>query len=477
MTFKSSIFPSLAVLATAVSTSAMALTISSSYPDTGKLAHSTPVDTSTFSTALDGGGRYISQQATILPKTTTTSSNSDEIFTFASKEWTYTRGVGVVPSECKVGYEPVGLLCKKTGASFFSKQIPKECADGMVNSHGLCYKPCADEFKGFGPFCTGNLTALNPEDLDGELAAQHAEAMKKFTQPGIKLKEGEVPRIKTDLAFGPVVCKLAPAFNVGNKLFGEASSALIGKLGEAITADLNLDITNSSGDTIWSVPSLNEFVAYDLSAKPTCTDETDKYVASLDIDNSVTVKASTQIFDSLFDNLGGVDAGIAKVSIYELIPFRVYGSSGVTLGTNINVESTILKNAEPFLIKGVPHAHQTKLDVTPSINYWLGLDAFVRITSIVSAIPDILQVGGDIDLDIMKWQLPYSLKEGVTYESGERKLFLDESLDSTFSAGHGQAKPFLKVLGQEIDVFKASDTTTWEGYEESKNLMTRKGSY
>lgn len=469
----------LAVSSIAVSTTAMALSTTTSYPDAGKLAHSHPVTTNTFSTPIDGGGRYISIQADILPKAnqTSTRANADEVFTLASKQWTYTRGVGTIPNVCKAGYEAAGLMCKVQGASYFSKQIPKECPTGKVNHQGLCYTPCADSFKGFGPFCTGNLVDLKPENLSAELAKKHEAAMAQFTKPGITLKENETPRIKTDMSFGPVVCKLAPVFDVGNALIGKASDTLIGKLGEAIKGDLDLSIKNSSGDTIWSVPSLNEFVAYDLSAKPTCKEESDKYVSTLDIDNSITVKASTQMFDSLFDNLGGVDAGIAKVSIYELIPFRVYGSAGVTLGTNFKVGSTVLKNKPPFMVNNVPHAHQTSLNVTPMMNFWLGLDAYLRITSVVSSIPDVLQVGGDIDLDIFKWQLPYALTEGVTYQSGARKLFLDETLDSKFSAGNGQAKPFLKVLGREIKAFKNTDTKTWDGHQESKNLLTRKGVY
>lgn len=465
-----------ATLLTLISSNALAVSTSASYPDTGKLAHSTPVTTTTFSTSFTGGGRYISQQANILPKTTQPAKTSTEAFELANKKWTYTRGVGTMPV-CKEGYERAGFLCKVEGASFFSKQIPMECPDGKVKDAGLCYKPCADSFKGYGPFCSGNLAALKPQDLSEDVAKQHAAALSKFNQPGIKFKETEIPRIKTDTSFGPTICKLAPAFEVGNKVFDEASSFLIGKIGKAIKGDADLSIKNSSGDTLWSVPSLNKFVAYDLSAKPTCTEEADKYVAKLDIDNSVTVKASTKMFDSLFDNLGGVDAGIAKVSIYELIPFRVYGSTGVTLGANYNVESTTLKDKPPFLVNNVPHAHQTALNVTPSLNLWLGLDGYVRITSIIKALPDVVQVGGDVDLDVVKWQLPYALKEGVTYADGTRKLFIDETLDSTFSAGSGQAKPFLKVFGQKIKVFKETDTKKWTGHQETENLLTRKGTY
>lgn len=458
------------------SSNAFALSTSANYPDTGKLEHSAPVKTNTFSTPLEGGGRFISQRANVFPKTIQPTASGD-VFTLASKKWTYTRGVGTVPNLCKAGYERAGLLCKQIGASYFSKQIPMECPQGTENSNGLCYKPCADTFKGFGPFCTGNLANLKPENLEGELAKQHAAALKTFNKPGITFKETQIPRIKTDTAFGPVVCKLAPAFQVANKLLGKASDKIIGQIGDAIKGDADLSIKNSSGDKIWSVPSLNKFVAYDLSANPTCTEKGNKYVAKLDVDNSITVKASTKMFDSLFDNLGGVDLGIAKVSIYELIPFRVYGSTGVTLGTNFNVESTTFKDKPPFLINNVPHAHQTALKVTPSLNLWLGLDGYVRITSIISALPDVLQVGGDVDLDVVKWQLPYALREGVSYQSGSRKLIIDESLDSVFSAGNGRAKPFLKVFGQELKVFDGAATKTWEGHKESENLLTRQGSY
>lgn len=474
-----SVLLSLAAMSlTTVPVTAMAVNTSSSYPDTGKMSHTTPVKTSTFSTTSTDGSKYLSQQASILPKTTqTASTSSNEVFSLASRKWTYTRGVGQIPNSCKDGYELTGLLCKTEGASFFSKQIPAECPEGTVNSNGLCYKPCADSFKGFGPFCTGDLAALKPENLPAEVAKQHAAALGRFNQPGITLKETQIPRIKTDISFGPTICKLAPAFNTANQALGKASSALIGKVGSAIKGKADLNIKNSAGNTIWSVPSLNEFVAYDITAKPTCTEQDDKFVAKLAVDNSITVKASTKMFDSLFHNLGGVDAGVAKVSIYELIPFRVYGSSGVTLGSNLDLESTTLKNVAPFLINNVPHAHQTALNVTPNLNFWLGLDGYIRITSIISALPDVLQVGGKVHLDVVDWKLPYALKEGVTYQSGTRQLFIDETLNSNFSAGNGQAKPFLRIFGQDMKVFSDSATKTWEGHYASENLLTRKGTY
>lgn len=455
---------------------ASALNTTTSYTDTGKLAHSTPVTTHIYSTALPSGGRFISQQADVLPKQVT-ATGSSKLFTFASKQWTYTRGVGEAPSVCETGYEQSGLLCKKVGASWFSKQKPMQCRAGLVNSNGLCYKPCAEKFKGFGPFCSGNLMDLDTSNVPKDVAAQHAKALERFNQPGIRLKNGEPPRIKTDLAFGPTTCGLSSAITLGTSALNKVSNALIGQLGKAIVGNADLDIKNSSGDTIWSAPSINDFVAYDISAKPTCTQKADKYVATLNIDNSITTKVSTEIFDPLFHNLGGVDAGIAKVSIYELIPFRIYGSSGVTLGTELNLASTVLKDKPPYMINGIPHAHQTALKVTPSINVWLGLDAYVRVTSILDAIPDLFQVGGDIDLDVIDWQLPYALAEGVTYDSGARQLFMDETLNSAFSSGSGQAKPFLKVLGREINTFKDSDTKRWTGYQESQNLLTRKGVY
>lgn len=458
--------------------SASALNTSASYQDTRALSHSSPVATSTFSAQVEGGGRYLSQEVTISEKTTPATDNLvGEVFSLADRHWTYTRGVGTIPNICKEGYERVGLLCKVEGASFFSKQIPMECAEGLVNSHGLCYKPCADKFSGFGPFCSGNLSDLKREDLPVEVAKQHSEVLDRFNKPGISLKETQTPRIKTDLFFGPNICKLAPAAAASNALFDQFSDKLIGKIDKAIRGDADLDVKNSSGDTLWSVPSLNEFVAYDLSVSPICKDEADKYVANLSVDNSVTVKVSTKMFDSLLDNLGGVDAGVAKVSIYELIPFRVYGSSGVTLGTNFNIESVVLKDKPQFMINGVAHAHQTALSVTPNINFWLGLDAYLRISSLFSFLPDLLQVGGNVDLNVISWQLPYRLKEGVTYDSGIAQLFIDESLDSNFSAGNGQAKPFLKVLGITIDAFKDSDTKKWVGHQENKNLLTRKGTY
>jgi hypothetical protein len=53
--------------------------------------------------------------------------------------------------------------------------------------------------------------------------------------------------------------------------------------------------------------------------------------ARLTFEPSITVQVQTKLFDTALHNLSGVDMGIMGVSIYELIPFRIYGTIGATM--------------------------------------------------------------------------------------------------------------------------------------------------
>lgn len=73
---------------------------------------------------------------------------------------------------------------------------------------------------------------------------------------------------------------------------------------------------------------------------------------------SITVKANTQMFDTTLHSLTGIDVGIMQVSLYELIPFRIYVTVGTILATDTTHTSTIDRSQAPVIIEGRQHAMQ-----------------------------------------------------------------------------------------------------------------------
>lgn len=427
-------------------------------------------------------------------------------------EWSYNRGVGSIPNtcadgttmnaglcakDCPAGYSSVAGVCWQhcpsgytdmgatcTKWEWWPKTIAKNswvqertmpfCPEGTVNEAGLCYTPCADTFNPVGPICFGRFGgAVDQARIREQAEAQQQAALGSAGAGGIAIPEGTAPKLKTDMAFAPIVCSLANtqgAFGLPLPGADEVGGMAVDGIGDAIVNK----ISESAADTkAWFVPSISDSVVFDFAMDMDCQDDGVKAVASLNMKPSVTVKASTKMFDSALHNLAGVDLGVMSVSVYELIPFRVYGTVGSTMSADSTLSSTIDRSQPAVIIDGQQYANSTKLDVTPGMELWLSAEAYIRITSILSFIPDLLQLGAEFKLWILELAMPYSLEEGVAVNASGAEVYKTESLQSNLSSGRGYVDTFLRVFGIETNAFGDDADLAWEGYKEDKVIFNR----
>lgn len=420
------------------------------------------------------------------------------------EEWSYSRGIGTIPNscgegysanagmcaqdcpagfdsvagvcwqQCPEGYSNGGAFCTKwewwpktiTKQSWVQPRVLMNCEAGMQNEAGLCYTPCAETFTGVGPLCFGQFGGLSDQQriLD-QSAQQHAQALASAGQGGIVLAAGQVPKLKTDMSFTPIVCGLDAiegAFglpipdpvNIGGSIVNAAGDGIVGSISDSIS---------QNSDNAWFVPSFAQTVLFDFSAQASCEDDGTVAKAALNFNPSITVKASTQMFDTALHSLSGVDVGIMQVSLYELIPFRIYGTVGTTLGADTTIASTVDRSMPAVIIDGRQHANVTRLDVVPSMDLWLSSQAYIRITSFLSFIPDLLQLGAEFKLWVMELDMPYALEEGVRNVAGINEVYKTESLKTDIESGRGYVDTFLKVLGFDIDAFGDKADVQWSG--------------
>jgi hypothetical protein len=451
-----------------------------------------------------GGNKFVSFTANILDTVKGNISTTIADVSAPFQEWSYNRGIGILPSacgdgysanagmcaqdcpagfdsvagvcwqQCPEGYSNGGAVCTKwswppktiSKQSWVQPRVAMQCETGLQNEAGLCYSPCAETFTGVGPLCYGQFGGLSDQQrLLDQSAEQHAEALANSSQGGIVLAEGQIPKLKTDMSFAPIVCGLDAvegAFglpvpdpvNIGGSIVNASGDAIVGSISDAIAQDSN---------NAWFVPSFAQTVLFDFSAQASCEDDGTLAKAALNFNPSITIKASTQMFDSALHNLSGVDVGIMQVSLYELIPFRIYGTVGTTLGADTTISSTVDRSMEPLIIDGRQHANVSRLDVVPSMDLWLSSQAYIRITSFLSFIPDLLQLGAEFKLWVMELDMPYSLEEGVRNIAGIDEVYKTESLKTDIESGRGYVDTFLKVLGFDIDAFGDKADVQWSG--------------
>jgi len=420
------------------------------------------------------------------------------------EEWSYSRGIGTIPDACQAGYSSNAGLCAQncpagydsvagvcwqqcpqgysdTGAfctlwKWWPKTITKKswvqprtlmsCAAGSQKEAGLCYEPCSETFTGVGPLCFGQFGGLvDQQRILDQAGAQQTAALAASSQGGIVLGEDQIPKLKTDMSFTPIVCGLdaiQDAFglpipdpvNIGGSIVNAAGDGIVGAISDAIAKD---------SSSAWFVPSLSQTVLLDFSAEASCEDDGIVATAALNFKPSVTVQASTRIFDTALHSLTGVDLGIMQISLYELIPFRIYGTVGTTLGADTTIASTVDRSQPPVIIDGRQHANSTRLDVIPSMDLWLSSTAYIRITSFLSFIPDLLQVGAEFKLWVMELAMPYSLEEGVRNIAGINEVYKTESLETDIESGRGFVNTFLRVLGFDINAFGDDADVHWDG--------------
>lgn len=422
-------------------------------------------------------------------------------------EWSYSRGVGTIPDTCTDGYDKSGALCYKQcptgydtvagvcwqqcpdgysddGAfctlwkwwpetiakdSFMQEIKAMECASGMINEAGLCYEPCAATFVGVGALCFGLFgDEEDQQHIRDQASGQHADALASAGAGGIVLGEGETPKLKTDMSFTPIVCSIANtegAFGLPLPGADQLAGMAVDASGDAIVNAISGSLEN--GGSAWFVPSVSDTVLFNFSMDATCEDDGVVATAGLNFQPSITVKASSKMFDPVLHNLAGVDLGIMSVSVYELIPFRVYGTVGSTLGVDATITSSIDRSLPPLIIDGKQHAHRTAMNITPEQDFWLSLEAYLRVTSIFNFIPDLVQLGAEFKLFILELDLPYDMDAGIRDNEGVKEVYAKESLKGNLESGRGYVDTFLRVLGIETGVFGDEADVSWEGHKES----------
>ena len=150
----------------------------------------------------------------------------------------------------------------------------------------------------------------------------------------------------------------------------------------------------------------------------------------------------------------------------------MYGSVGTTLGAETTITSIVDRSQPPVIIDGKHHANSTTLEVKPDMGLWLSATAYLRITSIFSFIPDLVQLGAEFKLWMLELAMPYNLEEGVRNVNGVNEVYKTESLDLNVGAGSGYVDTFLKVLGFKTNAFGDKADITWQGYKHSQNVFS-----
>lgn len=426
-------------------------------------------------------------------------------------EWSYNRGLGSLPNSCPADSMAVGGACVQSCPTGFNlvagvcwqecpadfkdggavctnwktlKTVGKQniiparsamsCAAGSVNEAGLCYEPCAAGFSGVGPFCFGQMdSAANAERMTEQVAAQHETALASAPAGGIALTADAAPKLRTHIIFTPIVCSMDAIDGAFGVLPNPAAvgAMAVDAAGDAVVKAISDGVSQGGGASF--IPTVADTVLFDYTADTACADDGVVSSASMSFNPSVTVKISSSLFDPVLHNLAGVDLGIMRMSIYELIPFRIYGTVGTTLGAPVELTSKIDRRLPPLLVDNQPFATSTSLLASPSMDLWLSTDAQVRVTSFLSFIPDLLQLGAEFKLHVLDNQMPYQLSEGLRAGDQGYELFRTEQLDNELRAGHGYVNSYLRVLGINIDAFGDKARIDWSGHQQQDRLFER----
>lgn len=454
-----------------------------------------PVE-SLISTGEYEGQSYVSISNTVNQSATVNA--QPDFLPVSSKitEWSYSRGVGKIPKSCPDGYDAAGLLCYKQcpegydtvagvcwqrcpkgftnhGAtctqwkwwpktiakhSFMQKIKGMHCSADKVNEAGLCYERCEATFIGVGPLCFGMFGGADDQQRIRQQAGAQQADFATGQAPGIVLEGSQLPSLKTDIAFNPIVCGIDQA----------GIDDLVNK-----GADKLLDPIDAGA---WINASLAGTVVMDFDFDAQCEDSEDAFVGKLSFSPSVAAKVSTRMFDPALHNLAGVDLGVMSVSVYELVPFRIYGTVGANLGVNASVTSRVDKTLPPLIVDGVQHAHSTSLEILPEQDLWLSIDAYLRVTSLFNFIPDLVQLGAELNVHVVETSLPYRLEEGVRDYAGALEVYHEEYLSGTVAAGRGYIDTYLRILGQESATFGNDADLEWPGESVTEVFIDEKTS-
>jgi hypothetical protein len=390
----------------------------------------------------------------------------------------YTAAIGQCWQHCPSGWADLGLFCAKWFMKFRGKDIfaqkftATSCEDGLIKEGGRCYEPCNDGFESAGPLCVGDLNnGSSYSALSSQVAAQHQAALAKASTGGVEIPDTLAPELNATVVFSPVACKISSVTGSLGFIPGLIDDAV----NEAIKKGMG-DWSNPDLGAAWYIPSITNTVLFDLSAEAVCEDDGQIAQAHLTLNPSITVEVQSSLFDTALHDLSGVDLGIMSVSIYELIPFRIYGSVGATMSVPTEMYSVIDRSLPPLIIKGQQYANTTALIIDPAMELWLSTEAYLRVTSLFNFIPDLLQLGAEFNLDVLNVKMPYIMEEGLRANATGYEIYHDESLVSDLSAGSGSVDTFLRILGVETNIFGDAGDITWEGYHRYDELFHKENS-
>lgn len=368
------------------------------------------------------------------------------------------------------------------------------------NDWGLCYEPCKAGFTGVGPMCHGKFS-------QDTVSSQLQSIQTALGKGPIK---GDKPTFVTDVQFNNVLCSKfsidkvykpgeAPA-SFNGTTFAKIISVIGDTTGSAISDKINESINSKINAALKDaivIPAAFEVVLFDFSAGAKCESDTvrNSHTASLNFDASVTVQADSRGFDEAIHAASGPLVsvpGVVDISVYELIPFRIYGDIGVTAGAGFEVSAEYLNNplesvykATQFTVKDqngqqsivtgkTQVANTTQFNVTPKIGLALGIDTYLRLPSFVSFLPDLMQLGVNFDLNVVEWSLPYIYKETLNKEASTDLVISsnkEHALQSVLESGNGSIKPFFKILGIALKVFNKEHSLEWEGYKSVRHFV------
>lgn len=107
------------------------------------------------------------------------------------------------------------------------------------------------------------------------------------------------------------------------------------------------------------------------------------------------------------------------------------------------------------------------------MDLWLSSQAYIRITSFLSFIPDLWQIGAEFKLWVMDSDMPYVLEKGVRNTAAINEVYKVESLQTDIESGNGYVNTFLRVLGFDVDAFGDEAGVQWAGVSYHKNNFAK----
>jgi hypothetical protein len=388
----------------------------------------------------------------------------------------YTAAIGSCWENCPSGWADLGLFCAKWFMKFRGKDIfgqelmATSCEDGLVLESGRCYEPCSDGFESAGSLCVGDLNnGTSYSALDSQVSTQQRAALASASTGGVEIPDELLPELTTTVVFAPVACTLSSLSGILGFL-PDPVEFINDTVTDAIDEAMG-DWANPDLGSAWFIPAIANTVLFDLSAEAVCEDDGVIAQAHLTVNPSITVEVQSSFFDTALHDLSGVDLAIMNLSIYELIPFRIYGSVGATMSVPTEMYSVIDRSLPALIIEGQQYANKTALTVDPSMKLWLSTEAYLRVTSLLDFLPDLLQLGAEFNLDVLDVEMPYIMEEGLRANAVGYEIYREESLVSTLSAGSGSVDSFLRILGVETNVFGDAGDIGWDGYQRYDELI------